>query len=253
MNFLCPIRRKTFLNHFIFILQNMTNKTVFSDFYGTLSKGRISSEFLDFLYERKLYPEDFYQVQKNLVEYYNKKNISYTDYMLIWGELWARGLKDKRVEAIDEAAKDFYPSFGDSIYPFAFEIMQIFKEKDYNRVLVSAGADEVVRLAAKNLEMNDVLATKCKISKGKYTGELSTKLHLPEGKENAITKYIEKHNINLSQSVALGDSEHDKCMLEIVPNQGVINPTEVFGTYAKRRFWKVLTRDNIVEWARGLN
>lgn len=230
----------------------MADKTFFSDFYGTLSKGRISAEFLDFLFERKLYPEDFYEVQKNIVKHYNKKNISYTDYMLIWGELWARGLKGQSVESINESAKEFYPSFRDNIYPFAFEIMKTLKEKEYNLVLVSAGANEVVKLAAKDLGMDDVIATKCKIIQGKYSGELSTRLHLPKGKERALTDYIHRNKLSLVDSFSLGDSEHDKCMLEITPDQAVINPTEVFERYAKRRFWKIVTKENIVEYVKSL-
>ncbi|MBI5064789.1 HAD family phosphatase [Candidatus Woesearchaeota archaeon] len=230
----------------------MNDKIVFSDFYGTLSKGRISSEFLDFLYERKLYHEDFYPVQKSLVKRYNEGNISYNDYMLIWGELWAGGLKGRNSEDITSAAKEFYPSFKDSIYPFAFEVMQIFKEKNHELVLVSAGAHEVVSLAAKDLGMDGLLATKCEIKKGKYTGDIITKLHLPKGKEDAITDYVHKNKLSLSNSLAMGDSEHDKCMLEVVPHQIVINPTDSFAIYAKRRFWKVLTQDNVVEYVRSL-
>jgi HAD superfamily phosphoserine phosphatase-like hydrolase len=223
------------------------NRIVFSDFDGTLSKSYISMEFLEFLEKRKLYSEDAYAKQISLVNSYKKGSLSYDDWIFHWANTWALGLKGQRKDVIADAADDFIGSFIPNIYPSSYELMALLKRNDYETVLISVGAYEVISRVAIDLKMDLALATKCAFDKGVYTGLLETDIHLPSGKENGIKKFIEENGYSLKGSVALGDSAHDASMLRLVEHPFCLNPSKELQIIAKSNGWKVCKNEDIVD------
>lgn len=230
----------------------MPKKVVFSDFYGTLSKEYISGEFLDFLHRNRLYPADYYAKQMQVIDDYVNQRISYNERIKKWASLWSQGLAGQRQDLVSQAAQEFYPSFRDDIYQVSFEIMREFGSKQYCRVIISAGAYEAVAMAGTDLGADHTLATKCEVKDGVYTGRLATRLHLPEGKEEAVIDFLNTNGFSLGDTIGMGDTEQDIYILEIVATPIALNPSELFKMYAKRRHWHVHDHESILPFVKKL-
>ncbi len=224
------------------------NKAVYSDFDGTLSCNDISMKFLDFLFENKLYSGKTYEEQMKLVKKFEEKSISYEQWTAAWAIAWAQGLEGQEEETIHLAAFDFYPSFRSNIYKSSFDLMKVFHEKNFYLVLVSVSAQEVINVAAQDLKMDDMIATQCETNEGIYTGRLLSNLHTPEGKEEAVKKYIFGTSLFLDLSVALGDTEHDAGMLSLVAHPIALNPSVKLDKIAKKNDWQIHTHETILEY-----
>ena len=225
-----------------------TKKGVFSDFDGTLSGGYASMEFLDYLFSRDMYSKEKYLKQMELVQGYKNKKVTYDGWIQGWAELWAQGLHGQKEEIIDQAAKDFFKGFEKNIYGSSFEMMKHLKLNNFQLVLVSVGAYEVAALACSNLNMDYTIATKCEKKNGIYTGKLSTNLHFPTGKADAIIKYAKDNGISLSKSYAMGDSIHDASMLEIVGKPITLNASPDLKLVAENKNWPMADYNNVLEY-----
>ncbi len=223
------------------------NKAVYMDFDGTLSDDDISIEFMNFLFENKLYSEDCYSEQSRLIEQFENGRIDYVNWNKFWAFYWGNGLKGQREDVINSAAVDFYPLFRKNVYPSSFELVKEFGDKNFHRVIVSVSAYEVIRVACEDLKADDSIATECEIIDGVYTGKVLTDFHLPEGKEIAIREYIKGTNLFLDQSVAIGNAKMDGGMLSMVGTAIASNPSEELRLLAQQRGWHIRDHTNILD------
>jgi len=207
-----------------------------SDFDGTLSKGYISMEFMDFLFHEQLYNSDVYEKQQQALKDQKSGKISYDEWCRQWGELWAEGMKGQHTMDIRAAAEDFFADFKKNIYSSSYEIINYLKES-YDVILLSVGASEVIELAAKELGIEKVISTTLEKT-DIYTGKLLTSIHLPYGKENVI-KAIEG-----KKYIGLGDSPGDLEFLKMVNVPIVMNPNDKMREISKELEWLCLNSNH---------
>jgi phosphoserine phosphatase len=75
---------------------------------------------------------------------------------------------------------------------------------------------------------------------GKYTGEMDGPFVYGEGKVEAVRRFGEKHDIDLSKSWAYSDSASDVPMLRAVGHAVVVNPDGPLLEIARREGWQVM-------------
>ncbi|MBU1202221.1 MAG: HAD-IB family phosphatase [Nanoarchaeota archaeon] len=216
------------------------------DFDGTLSKGYISMEFLDYLFNNKLCNPNIYQKQMNALDNYNSKNISYNDWCKEWGILWAQGLNGQSVSQISEAAETFFEGFKNNIYSSSPKLVSLLKEKGYETVILSTGAKEVVSLAADYLGAEKTYATRISVRDKTYSGRLLTDFHLPNGKRNFISKLKKTNIYSWDDSMGFGDSTHDIEVLDSVEIAVALNPQEILTNIAEKKHWQVFSHKDVV-------
>jgi phosphoserine phosphatase len=204
---------------------------VYTDFDGTLSKGYISMDFMDFLFFERLYREDSYEAQQNALKDYKDNIISYDAWCEQWGILWAEGMKGQKTKDVEDAARIFYDGFRKNIYPSSYDIIKSLRMK-YDVAMISVGANEVVSIAAEDLGIREVYATTLE-SYDRYTGRILTGLHLAGGKETFLKKEKE-------QFIGLGDSHGDIGFLRMAKISIAMNPDNKLKEYAKSKDWLVL-------------
>ena len=73
----------------------------------------------------------------------------------------------------------------------------------------------------------------------RFTGAVIDE-HLIHNKGAVLKRAVEKEDLTLTGSVAVGDTEGDISMLELVDNPICFNPNKRLFTYAKRNGWKVI-------------
>jgi len=217
------------------------------DLDGTLSKGYISMEFLDYLHDHKLYDPKEYDHQMKILKDYKEKKMSYDDWVDEWALSWARGIKGQKESDIKNAARDFFKTFKRNIYPQAKDLAAFFKKRGYELLVISAGVYEVVDLARQHLGMHQTIATRCEVQDGKYTGKLITNVHTKTGKGEHIDKMIEDKN-RVRPAYVFGDSPGDISMLNRAQNPVALNPHPELEKEARQQGWRYLNIRDISDF-----
>lgn len=208
----------------------------FFDLDGTLSKGFISMDFMDYLYENRAYHPTAYGEQMEILGKYHNGNITYELWCAQWAGLWAKGLEGRTFSEIGYDAEQFFKGFRERIYGFSYDLVSHVKGLGYTPITVSMGAKEVVSLASDVLGMEACFATGADVDEsGRYTGSLSTSLHLPGGKARVVSSFARPGN-----ALAFGDSASDVEMLERVGKPVALNPSDELRGIARRHGWPVL-------------
>jgi HAD superfamily phosphoserine phosphatase-like hydrolase len=216
------------------------------DFDGTLSQGYISMEFLYWLTEQNIYPQELCRQQKDLAQGNKEGRVSYEDWCDQWGILWAKGLAGQKVSVVEKAAKDFFEKFKVNIYPSSYKLIQLIKSRGFRTMQVSTAAFEVTSLAEKELAIDETHSTQVGTENGVYTDQLLTKFHMPIGKKEFIEKLITCGEYDMSTSMAFGDSIHDAAMLEKAKFPIALNPTKELADLARKNNWLILNHHNVV-------
>ncbi|MBU2590051.1 MAG: HAD-IB family hydrolase [Nanoarchaeota archaeon] len=222
-------------------------KIAFCDFDGTLSQGYISMDFMDYLFKENLYAKESYEKQMQYFKETKTGKLSYDAWCEKWGQEWANGLKGQDSNLIQIKSSEFFHNFKQNIYDSSYGLMNYLKQKGYTLLLISAGAYEVVSLAALELGMYKAYSTKNHIENNIYTGKLKTNIHLLGGKRKKIKNISDTKKIPLENCIAMGDSISDIEMLELVGIPIVLNPSLDLFDFTKEKKWTIFKHNNILE------
>jgi len=74
---------------------------------------------------------------------------------------------------------------------------------------------------------------------GNFTGTIEDE-DLIKNKAAVLTRAVRREGLTLEQSLAVGDSETDIGMLDMVETPIAFNPNSLLYAHAKRRGWKVV-------------
>jgi HAD superfamily hydrolase (TIGR01490 family) len=119
------------------------------------------------------------------------------------------------------------------------ERMQELKDKKYKIVILSAVPDFFIETLAKKLKVNYILGSRIHVCAGKFTGKIDFFCY-DINKLKSMQRFVNKHNIDLSQSYSFADSFTDKNELEFVGYPIVVNPDLKLRRYAKIKGWQIL-------------
>ena len=121
--------------------------------------------------------------------------------------------------------------------------MDVLKTKGYTPAIISVSPHEVVALAAKELGVEIVYATKLNLNGHTYTNELVTFLHMPGGKKAVLNSLSEAGK---EISFAFGDTETDYEMLCVAKVPVPLNPTKGLKAMTDKMNWQSYDKDTVV-------
>lgn len=127
------------------------------------------------------------------------------------------------------------------IYPQMLTEVHAHQDAGRPTFIVSAASNDLVELLALVLGMEGGVGTRYEVDgDGRYTGELDGPFVYGEGKVEAMRRYAEAHDIDLSASWAYSDSASDLPMLRAVGNPVVVNPDPALLEVARAEGWRVM-------------
>jgi HAD superfamily hydrolase (TIGR01490 family) len=127
------------------------------------------------------------------------------------------------------------------IYPQMLEEVHAHQDAGRPTFIVSAAADGMVRLLAEVLGMEGGVGTRYEVGgDGAYTGRLEGHFMYGEGKEKALERFAEEHEIDLAESWAYSDSASDLPMLRAVGHPVAVNPDAELAAVAAEEGWQVM-------------
>lgn len=216
------------------------------DFDGTLIRWQLYHALADTLAKRGLVDPQQYEAIKQSRLLWKKRthSESFKDYELHLVNLFDRWITTLSTKQFDDAAQSVFEEYRDQVYIFTRDLIRKLQKEKYLLFAISGSQGEIVEKIARYYGFDDFVGAVFERDKGGFTGKRTTTLG---GKDKILKDLVSKHNANYINSVAVGDTESDIAMLELVEQPIAFNPTEKLFKHAVENKWKlVIERKNMV-------
>ena len=226
----------------------MTRQKQFAvfDFDGTLVRWQLYHAIVDQLAKDGLADDKSYQEVKTARLRWKTRESqdAFKDYEKYLIKCYEKTLPNLTIQKLDKAINRVFEEHKQQVYVYSRNLLKDLKAQGYFLIAISGSHREIVELVAKHYGFDDWVGTKFETAAGKFTGKYQ--LAATE-KDKILRKLAKEHNLTFKSSIAVGDSESDIPMLEIVQTPIAFNPSEKLYTHARKKGWQiVIERKNVV-------
>ena len=128
------------------------------------------------------------------------------------------------------------------VYAEAAELIRWHQQFGRDVVIVSSGAEDVVRPIGERLGVDHVVGSTMEVRDGRYTGVVEFYAYGAH-KAEVVRRLAEEHGYDLDASYAYSDSATDLPMLSAVGRPHAVNPDRQLTAHAEMHGWPVLSFD----------
>jgi HAD superfamily hydrolase (TIGR01490 family) len=169
---------------------------------------------------------------------------SFRDYEHILIKAYESALTALNVEDFNRAIDSVFEEYKDQVYTYTRDLIRELKAKNYMIFAISGSYQEIVSKLAEHYGFDDAIGQVYEQKAGQFTGE-HTKPMLQ--KDKVLQGLIAKHSVTMTGSIAVGDSEGDIAMLELVERPIAFNPTKGLMDHAREKGWEIVVeRKNVI-------
>ncbi|MCY6369071.1 HAD family hydrolase [Clostridium ganghwense] len=199
----------------------------FFDIDGTLYReGLITEIFKKLIKSEIIEPERWYNDVRDYYIKWDKRLGNYDDYLIKMADIYIEAVKGLHKTQIEFIAKKVIKEKGDRVYTYTRDMIAWHKAQGHTVITISGSPKELVREMAIKHGFDDFIGTEYILDDNQnYTGEI-VPMWDSVNKSKAIQHFIDKYNIDLSESYAYGDTAGDFSMLKSVKHPTAINPTK---------------------------
>ncbi len=228
----------------------MMKKFAVFDIDGTIFR---SSLFIEIVYElarRKLIELPKNQHHDAYNDWANRKDKGYSSYVNTMVEVIESQLKGIKVADFELASDAVLETHAERVYVYSRTLINQLKTEKYFLIALSGSQSQLVARFADYWGFDVSVGQTYHAKNGVFTGEV-TKTHF--GKENLLKPLIEEHNLDLKDSIALGDTEGDIGMLEMVQRPIAFNPNRRLYKHSVESGWEIIVerKDMIYKFGPG--
>lgn len=164
---------------------------------------------------------------------------TYEDYRKALVKVYFENIKGCKKEDIIKASKEVILFQKDRTYVFAEDLIKKLKAENYNIIAISGSPSEIVEEYNNHLGFDAVFGSVYEVDEeGKYTGNPT--FEPTKDKSQVVKQYMVENNLTLEDSYAIGDTESDAPMLEIVDNPIAFNPNQNLKEIAEKNGWRII-------------
>ena len=216
------------------------------DFDGTLIRWQL---FMAIFYElalEKLIEEEDYQEVRKLFDAWRSRTSekAYDEYAQRSIEIFDKHVTKLEIERFNKAVDAVFDKYKDQVYTYTRDLIKELKDKGYYLIAISGSQYQIVEKVSKYYGFDEWTGTKYKKIGDKFGGYEA----FPAGqKGKVLQKIIDANKVAVEGSIAVGDTEGDIPMLEIVENPIAFNPNKELLAHAKSKHWQIIVeRKSIV-------
>ena len=202
------------------------NIGAFFDIDGTLYReGLIAEIFKKLVKYEVIGPERWYNDVRIEYQKWDKRQGNYDNYLLKMADIYIEAIKGLHKSQIEFIAKNVVKQKGDRVYTFTRDRIRWHKEQGHKLITISGSPIELVKEMALKHGFDDYKGAVYELDDEKiYTGEV-VPMWDSKSKKEAINYFVEKYDIDLSESYAYGDTAGDFSMFQLVGFPICLNPT----------------------------
>ncbi|MCJ7804810.1 HAD-IB family phosphatase [Patescibacteria group bacterium] len=229
----------------------MNKRLAILDIDGTLFDGNLGIEFVKSLIQKGIFNNEIGNEIFNWYGKYKSGKIEKSVAVDKIYKLYARGLKGKERDKVEELALETWHSLISRLYDFVPELIEFLKKDGFLILLISGSPLEMVSKLSKNLDVDKkyVISGGLEIENGVYTGKIISYLGGAEQKVRAVKDWIKnkKFSIDWSSSMAIGNNERDVGIMNIVGISIAFEANDTLQREAKNNGWILVSRDTLID------
>ncbi|HEY4482660.1 MAG TPA: HAD family phosphatase [Candidatus Paceibacterota bacterium] len=210
------------------------------DIDGTIFRSSVLIALTDELIARKIFPaQATKEFERDHTRWLDRQG-DYERYIKSVVETYMRYIKGVEYSKLADVAESMALKHRDRTYRFTRELIVELKRKGYYLLAISQSPKTVLDFICRRYGFDKVYGRIYELGpQNKFTGNILD-LHLIANKANVVKRAVEKENLTLKGSVAVGDTEDDVPMLELVERAIAFNPNQKLYKHAKRMGWEIV-------------
>lgn len=215
-------------------------KVAIFDIDGTIFRSSLLIEITEELIERDLFPKKARDLYIKEYKAWHDRKGEYQEYIDGVVEAFMRNIKGVHYRDLVEVSETVVESQEHRVYQYARDLIDELKKKNYYLLAISQSPKITLDVFCKRHGFDKVYGRIYELGpEDCFTGNI-TDLHLIQNKANIVRRAVERQNLTLKDSIAVGDTEGDIPMLELAEQPIAFNPSAELYKHAKRVGWKVV-------------
>ncbi len=215
-------------------------KVAVFDVDGTIFRSSLLIELVETLIERDVFPVAIRATYKRAYEEWFNREGSYDAYIKAVVDAFMKHIKGVSYGDFDEAVKLVVSRNQHRVYRFTRDLAEKLKKRGYYLLAISHSPKGVAELFCKKLGFDKVYGIFYELGPtDRFTGRVIDE-HLILNKGAVFKRAVQKENLTLSGSIAVGDTESDLPLFEMVEKPICFNPNSRLYKHAKRNNWKIV-------------
>jgi HAD superfamily hydrolase (TIGR01490 family) len=210
------------------------------DVDGTIFRSSLLIELVEALIEAKIFPAEVRSDYEVPWKRWLDREDGYDKYISAVVETFQKNIKGVYYGDFADVVKKMIGEQKNRTYRYTRQLIRELKQHGYFLLAISHSPKGVLDNFCQELGFDKVYGRFYELGPGdKFTGQVTDE-HLIANKANIIRRAVEKENLTMEDSWAIGDTESDIAMLELVKKPICFNPNEKLYRYAKINHWPVI-------------
>jgi len=216
-------------------------KLAIFDIDGTIFRSSLLIEIINGFVQGGIFPQQAKKDAEREYEAWQNRKGTYQDYINKVIQIHVKYIGGVKEKDADRVARQIINIHKDRVYRFTRDLISRLKQEHYYLLAISGSPTYIVSKFAKVAGFQHFFGTEYEVKKGIYTGKV-TNLDSARDKEKVLMEFLRKKNIkaDLKKSFAVGDTESDIQVLELVGRPVAFNPNRELGDHARKKGWQVI-------------
>lgn len=213
----------------------------FFDIDGTVFRSSLLIELVEQLIKEGVFPTGAKDVYLDSYQRWQAREGTYEDYIRAVIKSYLDHIKGVHYGDFADIGRQVVAVQSKRVYRYTRDLIAELKEKEYYIIAISQSPKTILDEFCEQYGFDKVYGRIYEIGpQDRFTGEV-VDVHLIENKAN-IAKRVFENNSELTKegSVAVGDTEGDVPLLELVERPICFNPNQILFNHAKRMHWNVV-------------
>jgi HAD superfamily hydrolase (TIGR01490 family) len=224
--------------------EKTAQKLAIFDLDGTLYRWQLFHELVFCLKDKGVFTEEASLLLDEAYAAWTNRHTSFGMYERQVVDTLIDSLPNLSPAAYDAAAQGVAERTGRKTYRYTLALIRDLKAKGYFLLAVSGSQQEIAEKFAKKFDFDDCIGSLYERVGDRFTGAITR--FVPGHKHTYITQYADAHGFDLTGSIAVGDSDGDISMLELVDYPIAFNPNDGLLKVAQEKGWKIVVeRKNV--------
>ncbi len=219
----------------------MKQKVAFFDIDGTVFRSSLLIELVKSLVEKDIFPKEVLEQYEDHYRRWLDREGSYEEYINAVVAVFIGNIKGVHYGVLADVGREVVAQQHRQVYRYTRDLIKTLKNEGYYVVAISQSPKTVLDDFCLEYGFDKVYGRLYEIgSQDRFTGVVTDE-HWIENKANIVKRIIDHHSeFTLNESVAVGDTEGDISLLEMVDRPICFNPNSALYKHAKRMKWEVV-------------